>query len=207
MDPRRARDPRLSRTDPRLQRTHSNSPVPPPSHIPTPPHQPQYPHQPYLSQPSGSNHPPYPTATPPPQYSSGPTSNHQLVQDVQEVPSIPPPAQPPSVYRPRPLFCVVCASNQVCVKWMATSFLIYLSSIKSEPVNGRTLCVTVSPLKMFPPITLTSELRKAGHRVISSGTGSAVRLPGPAIDKPNIFPFGKPYNDIYEELQAQDPRL
>lgn len=51
-------------------------------------------------------------------------------------------------------------------------------------------------------------LSLAHYPVISFGTGSMVRLPGPSIDKPNIYNFGqKTYDEIYQELRAKDPRL
>ncbi|EFE44564.1 hypothetical protein TRV_00657 [Trichophyton verrucosum HKI 0517] len=48
----------------------------------------------------------------------------------------------------------------------------------------------------------------SSYSVISFGTGSLVRLPGPSITQPNVYNFNTvSYSQIYDELQAKDPRL
>lgn len=51
-------------------------------------------------------------------------------------------------------------------------------------------------------------LSQANYPVISFGTGSLVRLPGPSITEPNVYQFNKTsYDSMYKELEAKDPRL
>lgn len=51
-------------------------------------------------------------------------------------------------------------------------------------------------------------LSLAAYPVISFGTGSCVRLPGPSITEPNVYPFNTvAYSTIFNELKAKDPRL
>lgn len=113
MDPRRARDPRLARADPRMQqRPQSGSPL----NAQPPPPPPSFP-----PQGAGSSMPSYPSASAPPPlampYSTTPASNQQLNEEAQDAAAMlqhPAPSTTPRPYKARPLFCVVCASNQVC---------------------------------------------------------------------------------------------
>lgn len=41
----------------------------------------------------------------------------------------------------------------------------------------------------------------------SFGSGNQVKLPGPTVDKPNIFDFGVTYQEIYKDLVAKDKHL
>lgn len=50
-------------------------------------------------------------------------------------------------------------------------------------------------------------LSEHGYNVESFGTGTNVRMPGPAIDKPQVYEFGTPYEKMYNELKSQNPKL
>lgn len=51
-------------------------------------------------------------------------------------------------------------------------------------------------------------LAQASYPVISFGTGSLVRLPGPSITQPNVYPFNSTsYSQMYTELSSKDARL
>ena len=52
------------------------------------------------------------------------------------------------------------------------------------------------------------QLSRASYPVISFGTGSLVRLPGPTIQQPNVYNFNvTSYETMYNELNNKDPRL
>lgn len=47
-------------------------------------------------------------------------------------------------------------------------------------------------------------LSKRGFRVRSFGTGTHVKLPGAAPDRPNVYDFSTTYDEIYNDLSKKD---
>ncbi|XP_015887864.1 uncharacterized protein LOC107422871 [Ziziphus jujuba] len=52
-----------------------------------------------------------------------------------------------------------------------------------------------------------SLLKRQGFEVCSYGTGSHVKLPGPSLREPNIYDFGTPYKQMFDDLRRKDPEL
>ncbi len=51
-------------------------------------------------------------------------------------------------------------------------------------------------------------LKRSGYANLGSfGTNAHCKLPGPSIDRPNIYAFGVGYQQIYDDLLDKDPEL
>lgn len=69
-----------------------------------------------------------------------------------------------------------------------------------------TVCASNNNRSMEAHLRLSTAA--AAFPVISFGTGSLVRLPGPTITQPNVYSFNTTsYNQMWEELHGKDERL
>lgn len=89
------------------------------------------------------------------------------------------------------------------------------ATASTTPVNGAsdedgfklkfcTVCASNNNRSMESHLRLS----QAGFPVISFGTGSLVRLPGPSISQPNVYNFNvTSYDHMFNELNGKDARL
>lgn len=65
-------------------------------------------------------------------------------------------------------------------------------------------CVSFNPTVILCRFVSFS---KRGFSVRSFGTGTHVKLPGPAPDKPNVYDFKTTYDQMYNDLLRKDKEL
>ena len=96
---------------------------------------------------------------------------------------------------PRLRFAMVCASNNN--RSMEAHALLSKNNMQ----------VRLAPVNDCFCATLKSGRHALVSQVASFGVGSSVKLPGPSQKQPNIYKFGTPYQDIYNDLLKQNRDL
>lgn len=80
------------------------------------------------------------------------------------------------------------------------------SQVSSESRANLKLAVVCSS-NMNRSMEAHAFLRKKGFTVDSFGTGDKVKLPGPSMDRPNVYDFGVAYETILADLVKKDKTL
>lgn len=77
--------------------------------------------------------------------------------------------------------------GMACCRLVTTAAMSYLVSNRVASYKRETLNLPMAPLQ-----------------VSSYGTNGHVKLPGTSQREPNVYDFGTPYADIYEDLRQKD---
>ncbi|XP_023686367.1 RNA polymerase II subunit A C-terminal domain phosphatase SSU72 isoform X1 [Paramormyrops kingsleyae] len=106
----------------------------------------------------------------------------------------------------------------ICANSVFLLFPVHINSLASNGAEDTRKCwsltLTLSPIlpvhtiysHLHPPCLL-SLYSKRGFDVRSFGTGTHVKLPGPAPDKPNVYDFKTTYEQMYNDLVRKDKEL
>ncbi|KAI9704940.1 MAG: RNA polymerase II subunit A C-terminal domain phosphatase [Candelina mexicana] len=128
---------------------------------------------------------------------------HRLIPSTSTPPNPPPPPPPPSDPMPesKTVGGLDGADDETQRADVATerSYKLRFCTVCASNQNRQ-----VNTLSMEAHLRLSA----ANYPVVSFGTGSLVRLPGPTITQPNVYAFNTTsYDSMYKELEGKDQRL